>query len=261
MGARLDGKIALLIGGAAGIGKGIASRLLADGANLMLGDIDLAGAMSLASSLGLPEAQVMRADASREEDVAALVARACAVFGHVDILVQNAGIYPFSLIVDTSVAQWEHVQAVNLRSVFLAARACAPGMIARGYGRMVFTSSITGPRVVSHGLASYAASKAGINGFVKAAAIEFAALGITVNAVEPGNILTEGLQAGRSAQFIAGMERSVPMNRLGTPGDVAGAVSFLASDDAAYITGTSIVVDGGQTLPESKDFQDSTSWH
>ncbi len=261
MGTRLDGRVAVLIGGAEGIGRGIANRLVADGARLVLGDINLPRAQQAAGELGLSAEQVLEVDTAREADVEALVARAHALFGQVDILVHNAGIYPFSLIVDTSLAQWEHVLSVNLRGAFLATRACAPSMTARGHGRMIFTSSITGPRVVSHGLAAYAATKAGINGFIRAAALEFAGAGITVNAVEPGNILTEGLQAGRSPQFIAGMENSIPMGRLGTPADIAGAVSFLASDDAAYITGTSIVVDGGQILPESKDFRDPAAWH
>ena len=120
---------------------------------------------------------------------------------------------------------------------------------------MIFTSSITGPRVTSPGHGHYAATKAGINGFLKSAALEFSGYGITVNGVEPGNILTEGMQQHRSAEFIAMMERAVPLGRLGTPQDVAAAVAFLASDDAAYITGTTIIVDGGQTLPEGHDFR------
>jgi 3-oxoacyl-[acyl-carrier protein] reductase len=120
---------------------------------------------------------------------------------------------------------------------------------------MVFTSSITGPRVTSPGHGHYSASKAGINGFIKAAALEFASYGITVNGVEPGNILTEGMLAERSPAFIETMKDAVPLGRLGTPRDIANAVLFLASDEASYITGTTIVVDGGQTLPEGKDFR------
>jgi 3-oxoacyl-[acyl-carrier protein] reductase len=120
---------------------------------------------------------------------------------------------------------------------------------------MVFTSSITGPRVTSPGHGHYSASKAGINGFIKAAALEFAGYGITVNGVEPGNILTEGVQQGRSLAFIKSMADMIPLGRLGTPRDVANAVLFLASDDADYVTGTTIIVDGGQTLPEGADFR------
>jgi len=122
-------------------------------------------------------------------------------------------------------------------------------------GRMIFISSITGPRVTSPGHGHYSATKAGINGFIKAAALEFSGYGITVNGIEPGNIMTDGMKAQRNAAFIASMESAVPLGRLGTPEDVAHAVLFLASDEAAYITGTTIVVDGGQTLPEGKDFR------
>jgi 3-oxoacyl-[acyl-carrier protein] reductase len=175
--------------------------------------------------------------------------------GKLDILVQNAGIYPWTLIEDTEPEEWDRVMAVNLRGTFLAARAALPPMKQRKYGRMVFTSSITGPRVTSPGHGHYSASKAGINGFIKSAALEFSNYGITVNGVEPGNILTEGMKMHRSLGFIQSMEDAVPLGRLGTPRDIANAVLFLASDEASYITGTTIVVDGGQTLPEGKDFK------
>ena len=125
-------------------------------------------------------------------------------------------------------------------------------MRAERYGRIVLTSSITGPRVAQPGHGHYSASKAGINGLIRAAAIELAPDGITVNGVEPGNIMTEGMRAERSAEYVAAMAASVPLGRLGAPRDVAHAVLFLASDEAAYVTGTTIVVDGGQILPESK---------
>ena len=140
-------------------------------------------------------------------------------------------------------------------AIALAARSALPYMKEKGYGRMVFTSSITGPRVTSPGHGHYSASKAGINGFIKSAALEFAAHGITVNGVEPGNIMTEGMKIERSADYIRAMAESIPLGRLGAPRDVANAVAFLASDEASYITGTTIIVDGGQTLPEGKDFK------
>jgi 3-oxoacyl-[acyl-carrier protein] reductase len=151
--------------------------------------------------------------------------------------------------------EWDHVLGVNLRGTFLAARAALAPMRQAGYGRMVFTSSITGPRVTMPGHGHYSASKAGINGFIKAAALEFAGYGITVNGVEPGNILTQAIRERRGASYIKAMEDSIPLGRLGTPEDVATAVLFLASEEAGYITGTTIVVDGGQTLPEGKDFR------
>ena len=145
--------------------------------------------------------------------------------------------------------------AVNLRGCFNAARAALTPMKAQGSGRILFTSSITGPHVTSPGHGHYAATKAGINGFIRSAALEFSSYGITVNGVEPGNILTEAMQLHRSPAFIKNMENSVPLGRLGSPRDVANAFLFLASDEAAYITGTTIVVDGGQLLPEGADFR------
>jgi 3-oxoacyl-[acyl-carrier protein] reductase len=194
-------------------------------------------------------------DISREDHVSRAVAEAIRTFGGLDILVQNAGIYPWQLIENTTAEDWDRVMAVNLRGTFLAARAAFAHMKQMRRGRMIFTSSITGPRVTSPGHGHYSATKAGINGFIKSAALEFSNWNITVNGVEPGNIMTEGLQKGRSAEFIRSMEEAIPLGRLGTPRDIANAVVFLASDEASYITGTTIVVDGGQTLPEGKDFR------
>lgn len=120
---------------------------------------------------------------------------------------------------------------------------------------MLFTSSITGPHVTSPGHGHYSATKAGINGFIRSAALEFCGYGITVNGVEPGNIMTEAVKEHRDAAFIGMMERSIPLGRLGSPRDVANAFLYLASDDASYVTGTTIVVDGGQLLPEGVDFR------
>jgi 3-oxoacyl-[acyl-carrier protein] reductase len=128
-------------------------------------------------------------------------------------------------------------------------------MKAQGSGRMLFTSSITGPHVTSPGHGHYSATKAGINGLIRAAALEFSGYGILVNGVEPGNILTEAIQLHRGAAFIKQMEDAIPLGRLGSVRDIANAFLFLASDDASYITGTTIVVDGGQLLPEGNDFR------
>jgi 3-oxoacyl-[acyl-carrier protein] reductase len=245
---RLAGRVALVIGGVRGIGRGIADRLADEGASVVVADALSEGS----DTLGLP---FVSCDISTAAGAEAAVAAAVDRFGGLDILVQNAGIYPWTLIEDTSPEEWDAVLGVNLRGCFLAARAALPVMRARGGGRMIFTSSITGPRVTSPGHGHYSASKAGINGFIRAAALEFSGYGITVNGVEPGNILTEGMQAHRSPAFIAQMEAAVPLGRLGTPADVAGAVYFLASDDAAYVTGTTIIVDGGQILPEGADFR------
>jgi 3-oxoacyl-[acyl-carrier protein] reductase len=249
---RLKDRVALVIGAARGIGAGIAQHFVEEGAKLILADrTDSAGAAT-AVRLG---GHFVPVDVAERADVERAVAAALERHGRLDILVQNAGIYPWTLIENIEPEEWDSVLAVNLKGTYLAARAALAPMKARGYGRMIFTSSITGPRVTSPGHGHYSASKAGINGFIKAAALEFAGYGVTVNGVEPGNILTEGVQEGRSAAFIKSMADMVPLGRLGTPRDVANAVVFLASDDASYITGTTIIVDGGQTLPEGADFR------
>ena len=249
MAGRLNGRAAIVTGAAQGIGAAIAMRLAEEGAAVVVGDLREAQGRALAERIG---GAFRRCDVASEADLGGIVADAVERHGRLDILVQNAGIYPMNDLVDIPVEEWDRVLAVNLRGCFLAAKAALPVMKAAGYGRIVMTSSITGPRVVPPRHAHYAASKAGINGLIRAAALEAAPFGVTVNGVEPGNIMTEGITAERSPEFIAEMQASIPMRRLGTPRDVADAVLFLASDEAGYITGTTIVVDGGQTLPEGK---------
>ena len=249
---RLKDRIALVIGGARGIGAGIAERFVEEGASIVLADREASAGAAMAARLG---GHFVSVDVAKKADVEGAVGAALQRHGRLDILVQNAGIFPWTLIENIEPEEWDSVLAVNLKGTYLAARAALAPMRAQKYGRMIFTSSITGPRVTSPGHGHYSASKAGINGFIKAAALEFAGYGITVNGVEPGNILTEGVKAGRSAAFIESMEDMIPLGRLGSPRDVANAVLFLASDEASYITGTTIVVDGGQTLPEGADFR------
>jgi 3-oxoacyl-[acyl-carrier protein] reductase len=253
MTGRVEGRVAIVIGGARGIGAAIALRLIEEGARVVIADLLESDGRATAARLSQQgEAVFVGADVGRKESVDALVETTLSRLGRVDILVQNAGIYPYTMLPDIAVEEWDAVLGVNLRGCFLAIQACARPMRTQQYGRIVLTSSITGPRVSSPGHGHYSASKAGINGLIRAAAIELAPFGITVNGVEPGNILTEGMQAERSPEFIGAMERSVPLGRLGTPRDVAHAVLFLASDEAAYVTGTTIIIDGGQILPESK---------
>ncbi|MER9329188.1 SDR family oxidoreductase [Mesorhizobium sp. M0488] len=249
---RLQDKVALIVGGARGIGKGIALRFAEEGARLVLADTEVEAGQATADELGSP---FIRTDISLMADAEAAVALALARYGRLDIIVQNAGIYPWQLIENTSPDDWDRVMAVNLRGTFNATRAALVPMKAQRFGRMLYTSSITGPHVTSPGHGHYAATKAGINGFIRSAALEFSGYGITVNGVEPGNILTEAIELHRGAAYIKNMEDSIPLGRLGSPRDVANAFLFLASGDASYITGTTIVVDGGQLLPEGNDFR------
>lgn len=249
---RLQGKVALIIGSARGIGKGIAQRFAEEGARLVLADSEAGAGQATADEFG---SAFIRTDISQMTDAEAAVALALSRHGRLDIVVQNAGIYPWQLIENTSPDDWDRVMAVNLRGTFNATLAALAPMKAQHYGRMLYTSSITGPHVTSPGHGHYSASKAGINGFIRSAALEFSGYGITVNGVEPGNILTEAIELHRGAAYIKNMEDSIPLGRLGSPRDVANAFLFLASDDASYITGTTIIVDGGQLLPEGKDFR------
>ena len=252
MNGRIRDRVALIVGAARGIGEGIAERFAAEGARLVLADSEEEAGRKTAKRLG---AAFIRTDISEMVDAEAAVAMAVDRHGRLDIVVQNAGIYPWQLIENTSPKDWDRVVAVNLRGAFNTARAALPPMKAQRSGRMLFTSSITGPHVTSPGHGHYSATKAGINGFIRSAALEFAAYGITVNGVEPGNIMTDAVRVQRGPEFIRSMVDSIPLGRLGTPADVAGAFLFLASDDAAYVTGTTIVVDGGQLLPEGRDFR------
>jgi 3-oxoacyl-[acyl-carrier protein] reductase len=252
MTGRLNNRVALVIGAARGIGAAIAERFAEEGARVIVADTEVEAGRATAERL---KGRFVATDISKKADAESAVSEAVTAFGGLDIIVQNAGIYPWTLIENIEPEEWDSVMAVNLRGTYLAARAALPVMKAKKSGRMIFTSSITGPRVTSPGHGHYSASKAGINGFIKAAALEFSGYGITVNGIEPGNILTEGMKMHRSPAFIKTMEEAVPLGRLGTPRDIANAALFLASDDASYITGTTIIVDGGQTLPEGKDFK------
>lgn len=249
---RLRNRTALVIGAARGIGAAIVERFIEEGAKVVLADNEAEAGKATAKRLG---ARFIAVNIAQANEVERAVAEAVDHFGGLDILVQNAGIYPWTLIENISPEEWDSVLAVNLKGTFLAARAALAVMKPKNYGRMVFTSSITGPRVTSPGHGHYSASKAGINGFIKAAALEFSGYGITVNGIEPGNILTEAIVEHRSQAFIRNMEEAIPLGRLGSPRDIANTALFLASDEASYITGTTIIVDGGQTLPEGKDFR------
>jgi 3-oxoacyl-[acyl-carrier protein] reductase len=249
---RLKDKVALVVGASRGIGKAVALRFLEEGAKVVIADFEAEEGQAAADDIG---AAFVQTDISKMADAVAAVAFTVERYGRLDIIVQNAGIYPWQLIENTAPEDWDNVMAVNLRGCFNAARAALVPMKAQGSGRILFTSSITGPHVTSPGHGHYSASKAGINGFIRAAALEFSSYGITVNGVEPGNILTEAIQLHRSAAFIENMKVAIPLGRLGSPRDVANAFLFLASDDASYVTGTTIVVDGGQLLPEGADFR------
>jgi 3-oxoacyl-[acyl-carrier protein] reductase len=239
-------------GGSKGIGKGIARVFASKGAHVLISSRNLVEAEAAAAEIRAAggSASAIAADVSKPEDNARLAQTAIERHGGIDILCCNAGIYPASKIFDLSEAEWDQVMDVNLKGTFLSVQSCLPALKARGKGRVVVTSSITGPITGNSGWSHYSASKAGQLGFLRTAAIELAPHNITINAVLPGNILTEGL-VGLGPEYMAQMTAAIPMRKVGSVEDVAYAALFLASEEAAYITGQTIVIDGGQVLPES----------
>ena len=259
---RLAGLNALITGAGRGIGAGIATRFANEGAAVVLNARTESDLTQLQHTIiaGGGQAWVAPADIGTANGVQQVL-NACADGpGCIDILVHNAGIYPLALIEELTDATWQHTLDVNLTSAFRLTRGLAPGMRERRFGRLLFTSSVTGNRVVVPGAAHYAASKAGMNGFIRAAALEFAADGVTVNGVEPGLVETHGALLITTVDERAAMAQYVPMKRWGQPEDVAGAMVYFASRDAGYVTGQTLVVDGGALLPENGAVMHSHPW-
>jgi 3-oxoacyl-[acyl-carrier protein] reductase len=252
LGTRFVGKIALVTGGAKGIGGGISRSLSGEGATVVVVDFNDGAGRSMVENLTKSggSASFVRADLSKSADADAAIAAAVQKYGRIDILCQNVGIYPYVPFEKMTEADWDRVMNVNLKSAFFVLKACLPVMQKQKYGKIVFTTSITGPRTAIPGLAHYAASKGGLNGLIKGIAVEYAKYNITINGVEPGTVLTEGVVEQFGESFKDQPTNRIPLGRLGTPDDIAGPVMFLASDDSKYITGHTVIVDGGQTVVE-----------
>jgi 3-oxoacyl-[acyl-carrier protein] reductase len=247
---RLAGKTAVVTGSGKGIGKGVARLFASQGARVMVTartESDVQGVIDQIRETG-GTAQGHIADIGSPEGIERLVAATIDAFGGVDILVHNAGIFPHELIEEMPDESLRRVLDVNLTSAFRLVKACIPHMKVQG-GRMLFTSSVQGNKGVLPGCAHYAASKAGLTGLIRTAAVELARYQITVNGVEPGMILTEGVERAIKPDRRDKLTGYVPLGRWGLPDDVARAMLFLASEDAGYITGQTLVVDGGATLP------------
>ena len=244
----LEDKVAIVTGGAAGLGYGIAKRLAAEGARVVLADIDGAAAEEAAAalrdagadSIGLP------VDVANASDVAALFAQAAAKLGTPGILVNNAGIVSQRAMLDIGEEELDRVLAVNLKGVFLCCQAAARLMIQAGGGRIINIAS-TSARVSSPGFSLYSASKGGVVALTRALAVEWARHGILVNSISPGSMETAMSQAARQKdpEAFARRDRRVPVNRPGWPEDIGSVAVFLAGEGSGYITGHDILVDGG----------------
>jgi 3-oxoacyl-[acyl-carrier protein] reductase len=243
------GKVAVITGSGRGIGKAIAMKLAENGATLVINDVgDSAPAEQTVSEIKNLNRQAMAimADVSSSTDVSKMMETAIAAYGKVDILVNNAGITRDQLTMKMTDEEWDKVLAIDLKSVFLCTRAVLRPMLKQRSGRIISMSSVVGI-IGNAGQANYAAAKAGIIGFTKTIAKEVASRGITVNAVAPGFIDTPMTQVLPEERKQALMN-NIPLGYLGTPRDIAETVAFLASEEARYITGQVISVDGGISL-------------
>jgi 3-oxoacyl-[acyl-carrier protein] reductase len=249
---RLTDQLAVVTGAARGIGRGIASVLAAEGARVVICDVDAEVGEEAAASLRAEGLDVLAiaTDVTDRASVETTVARVLAEHDRLDILGANAGIYPPAALAAIDDALWDRVMEINVKGAVHVVQACAPAMVSRRYGRILLTSSITGPVTGQPGFAPYGASKAAMLGFMRSAAVELAASGVTVNAVLPGNVKTPGF-FDLSEEHQQRMAASIPMGYVADPEDVAWAVRFLASPEARYITGQTLIVDGGQVLPEA----------
>lgn len=247
---RLEGKIALVTGGASGIGAATARRLAAEGARVAIADLNEDGAKALASEL---DGHGCRMDVTDTASVGAGVAGIGEALGAIDVLVNNAGTDLFSFFVKTDPGLWDFVLAVNLRGVLAVTHAVLPGMQERRAGAIVNVASEAG-RVGSQGSAVYSAAKAGVIGFTKAIAREAARYRVRVNAVAPGPIETPLLNAAPQVygevgeRLKQGMIDATQLGRAGEPEEVAAAIAFLACDDASYVTGQTLNVSGGLSM-------------
>jgi len=255
----IRGRSVLVTGGTKGIGKGIAAGFAQAGAQVMITGRDEASGGQAAEQLTAAAAGMIpaggkvsyvRGDVSDPASCAAMVAAAVGQHGGLDVVCCNAGIFPASPLAEMTPADLDEVLATNLKGTFFAVQAALPALKQSGHGRIILTSSITGPITGYAGWSHYGATKAGQLGFMRSAALELAKSNITVNAVMPGNIATEGL-GELGADYQASMEASIPLGRLGSVADIANAAIFFASAEAGYITAQTLVVDGGQTVPES----------
>jgi 3-oxoacyl-[acyl-carrier protein] reductase len=244
----LSGQVAIVTGAAGGLGLAIAERLASDGAAVMLADVDGAGADAAREHVAArgARARSQRTDVSDAGEVAGLIARALKEFGRLDILVSNAGIGGTYAFLDEPLEHWNRVLAVNLTGVFLCGQAAARVMAEQRAGRIVNIASISGVRAGS-GRVAYGTAKAGVIQLTRQMALELGPLGINVNAVAPGPVETALTPRDHTPETRAAYHALIPLERYGTPQEIAAAVAFLASEEASYVNGQTLFVDGGFT--------------
>lgn len=256
---RLAGKVAIVTGAGKGIGSAIAQVFAAEGALVVVATRSEGPGQETVDTIREAggRAVLMQIDMAQRGDVVAMVEDIAARYGRIDIVVHNAAVMQRHFVAEPDDAVLDAMWAVNVKACFWLAGAAVPHMRRQGGGRILVTSSVTGPRVTMPGSSAYSASKGAVNGFIKAAALELAADNITVNGVEPGYIDTPGLSRMKARYGAERIAHFIPAARLGTGEDVAHAMLYLASDQAGFVTGQTIVVDGGAMLPESPVWRDA----
>jgi 3-oxoacyl-[acyl-carrier protein] reductase len=254
----MKGRVAIVTGSGQGIGEAIARVFARAGMRVAVAARAQANGQATVDAIRTAggDALLVQTDVGHRDEVQRLVEATISHYGRLDVAVHNAAVYPLHTIEDLSDEVLDRTLAVNMKAAFWLTQAALPHFRRIGGGRLLFTSSVTGPRVAMPGTSHYAASKSGMNGFIRTAALEFARENITVNGVEPGYILTQAMAALGDEEQLRAMANCIPKGRLGTPEEIAHTMLFLASDEAAYITGQTIVVDGGSTLPESQVVMD-----
>ena len=244
---RFEGRVAVVTGGASGIGAAAARRFHAEGASVLLADLNAEAGEALAAELDDGRARFRRVDVAAWPEVDALVADAVQAFGGLDILFNNAGIGSFATAADLAVEDWRRVIDVDLSSVFYGCKAAIPALRARGGGAIINTASISG-LAGDFSFAAYNAAKAGVINLTRSVAIDHARENIRVNAVCPGPVDTPIIAGINDLQGVReAWDARVPMGRFARPEEIAAVVAFLASDDASYMTGSILAVDGGVT--------------
>jgi 3-oxoacyl-[acyl-carrier protein] reductase len=250
---RLSNKVAIVTGAGQGIGEGIATVFAEEGAKVVVATRTEKNGSETVEKIKSAdgEAMLIVVDVGDADSGEQIVESTINAYGKVDIMVHNAASFLMGAIEDYTEEDMETSFSVNLKACIRLSAACLPHFKKQKSGRILITSSVTGPRVAYPGLSYYAATKSGVNGFIRNAALELARDGITVNGVEPGYIRTAAMELLTDEEGIKQMEYYIPAGHLGHVNDIAYAMLFLATEEARYITGQTIVVDGGSTLPES----------
>ncbi len=255
---RLKGKTALVTGSGQGIGESIAKVFAAEGANVVVATRTQSSGQSTVDDINNASGKAILVTTNVQDDaqIATAIETTLETFGQLDIMVHNAASFVGGPIEEYDPLQFDDALRTNLKAAFSLAKASIPHMKKQGTGRLLYTSSVTGPRVAMPGASYYAASKGGLNAFIKTAGMELAPLNITVNGVEPGFIKTPAMDHLTDEAGQKKMAKYIPAGRIGEPEDIAYAMLYLASDEANYVTGQTIVVDGGSTIPETPFFVD-----